>query len=113
MAPLTAAEAHNGSYKARICGHNDCFVSSNNDVGTYFKPEERTFWAEDTKYTIMGGETCEKKMPYSGGENALKEMAKYHWPYLNRDYREEVTNMWRQDGTMDTILTRLGYRLAL
>lgn len=113
MTPLTAAEAHNGSIKARICGHNDCFVSSSNDVGTYFKPEERTFWAEDTKYTIMGGETCEKKMPYSGGEYALKEMAKYHWSYLNRDYREDITNMWRQDGTMDSILTRLGYRLAL
>ena len=113
MTPLTAAEAHNGTYKARICGHNDCFVSSSNDVGTYFKQSERDFWAEDTKYSIMGGETCEKKMPYSGGEYALKEMAKYHWSYLNRDYREEITNMWRQDGTMDSILTRLGYRLAL
>lgn len=112
--PLTAAEAHNGSNKARICGHNDCFVSSSNDVGTYMGGnKDRDFWAEDTKYSIMGGETCEKKMPYSGGEYALKEMAKFHWSYLNRDYRESVTNMWRQDGTMDTILTRLGYRLAL
>ena len=110
--PLTAAEAHNGSYKARICGHNDCFVSSSNDVGTYFKQSERDFWAEDTKYTIMGGETCEKTS-YSNGRYALKELTKYHWSYLNRDYREEVTNMWRQDGTMDTILMRLGYRLAL
>ena len=112
--PLTAAEAHNGSNKARICGHNDCFVSSSNDVGTYMGGnKDRDFWAEDTKYSIMGGETCEKKMPYSGGEYALKEMAKFHWSYLNRDYRDSVTNMWRQDGTMDTILTRLGYRLAL
>lgn len=111
--PLNAAEAHNGSNKARICGHNDCFVSSNNDVGTYLGGEkERNFWAEDTKYTIMGGETCEKTK-YSEGPNALKEMAKFHWSYLNRDYRESVTNMWRQDGTMDTILTRLGYRLVL
>ena len=113
MQPLTAAEAYNGSVKARIGGHNDCFVSSSNDVGTYFKDAEREFWAEDTKYSIMGGETCEKKMPYSGGEYALKQLAKYHWSYLNRDYREEVTNMWRSDGTMDTILMRLGYRLAL
>ena len=116
MTPLTASEAHNGSIKARICGHNDCFVSSSNDVGTYgmtYGNKERDFWAEDTKYTIMGGETCEKKMPYSGGEYALKEMAKYHWSYLNRDYRQEVTGMWRVDGTMDSILTRLGYRLAL
>lgn len=112
--PLTADEAYNGTYKSRICGHNDCFVSSSNDVGTYLGGnKERDFWAEDTKYTIMGGETCEKKMPYSGGDYALKEMEKFHWSYLNRDYREEVTNMWRQDGTMDQILRRLGYRLVL
>jgi len=111
--PLTAAEAHNGSYKARICGHNDCFVSSSNDVGTYMNGDiDRNFWAEDTKYTIMGGETCEKTS-YSNGPNALNEMRKYHWSYLNRDYRESVTGMWRQDGTMDTILMRIGYRLAL
>jgi hypothetical protein len=111
--PLTAAEAHNGTYKARICGHNDCFVSSSNDVGTYLGGnKDRDFWSEDTKYSIMGGETCEK-CSYSNGTYALKEMRKYHWSYINRDYRESVTYMWRQDGTMDSILTRLGYRLAL
>lgn len=111
--PLTAEEAHNGSYKARICGHNDCFVSSSNDVGTYMNGDiDRNFWAEDSKYTIMGGETCEKTS-YSNGTNALKEMRKYHWSYINRDYRETVTSMWRSDGTMDTILMRIGYRLVL
>ena len=113
MSPLTAAEAYKNTPKARICGHNDCFVSSSSDVGTFNKDSERAFWAEDTKYTFMGGETCEKKMPYSGGEYALGEMAKYHWTYLNRDYRESVTNMWRQDGTMEKILRWLGYRLVL
>jgi len=113
MSPLTASEAHTGTYKARICGHNDCFVSSSNDVGTYLGGDkEREFWAEDTKYTIMGGETCEK-CSYSNGTYALKEMRKYHWSYINRDYRESVTYMWRQDGTMDTILHKIGYRLVL
>lgn len=111
--PLTAEEAYKPTNKARICGHNDCFVSSSNDVGTYLSGDkERNFWAEDTKYTLMGGETCEK-CSYSNGANALSEMAKYHWTYLNRDYRESVTGMWRSDGTMDTILHRLGYRLVL
>ena len=110
--PLTAEEAHNGTYKARICGHNDCFVSSSNDVGTYNGEKSRTFWAEDTKYTIMGGETCEKTS-YSNGTYALKEMRTFHWSYLNRDYRESVTRMWRSDGTMDTILHKIGYRLVL
>lgn len=112
MSALTAAEAYKNTAKARICGHNDCFVSSSSDVGTYNKPSEREFWAEDTKYTMMGGETCEK-CSYSKGENAISEMEKYHWTYLNRDYRESVTGMWRSDGSMDTMLMRLGYRLAL
>ena len=110
--PLTEEEAYKGTNKARICGHNDCFVSSSSDVGTYSGPESRTFWAEDSKYTFMGGETCEK-CSYSNGENAIKEMEKYHWSYLNRDYRESVTGMWRQDGSMDIMLRRLGYRLVL
>jgi len=117
MSPLTEAEAFQNTVKARICGHNDCFVSSSNDVGTYGMTygttKERDFWAEDTKYTIMGGETCEKKMPYSEGGRAIGEMEKFHWTYLNRDYREDITNMWRSDGTMDTVIRRLGYRLTL
>ena len=111
-APLTAAEAYKPTYKARICAHNDCFVSSSSDVGTYSGPTSRAFWAEDTKYTCMGGETCEKSS-YSKGEHALSELETFHWTYLNRDYRESVTSMWRSDGTMEQILRRLGYRFAL
>ena len=110
--PLTAEEAFKPTNKARICAHNDCFISSSTDVGTYNSDADRDFWAADSKYTIMGGETCEK-CSYSNGVNALKQMAKFHWTYLNRDYRESVTSMWRSDGTMDSILTHLGYRLAL
>lgn len=110
--PLRAEEAFKPTAKARICGHNDCFVSSSNDVGTYRNDKDRDFWAEDSKYTLMGGETCEK-CASSKGEYALKQMERFHWTYLNRDYRESVTGMWRTDGTMDTILHRLGYRLTL
>ena len=110
--PITAAEAHNGSFKSRICGHNDCFVSSSNDVGTYSGPASRDFWAEDSKYTFMGGETCEKST-YSKAEVAIPEMERFHWSYLNQGYREEVTGMWRNDGSMKTIQRRLGYRLVL
>ena len=109
---LTAEEAFQNTNKARICAHNDCFVSSSSDVGTYVGNSDRAFWQEDSKYTIMGGETCEK-CAASNGANALKEMEKYHWTYLNRDYREDVTNMWRKEGTMETIMRRLGYRLYL
>ena len=110
--PLTADEAFKPTAKARICGHNDCFVSSSNDVGTYRNQADRDFWAADSKYTIMGGETCEK-CAASNGSHAISEMQRYHWTYLNRDYREAVTGMWKADGTMDTIKHRLGYRFAL
>jgi hypothetical protein len=110
--PLSKEEAYQNTIKARICGHNDCFVSSATDVGTYSGPTTRDFWAEDTKYTIMGGETCEKAYQ-SDGANALNEMERYHWSYLNRAYRETVTGMWRSDGTMSIMLKRLGYRLVL
>lgn len=110
--PLTESEAYQNTAKARLCGHNDCFVASNNDVGTYFSPEERTFWEEDTKYTLMGGETC-GECHYSNGPNAIKEMTKYHWTYINRSYHQGVLNSWILDGSMKEIKRRLGYRFVL
>ena len=110
--PLTAAEAYQNTEKARLCGHNDCFVASNNDVGTYANDEEREFWAADTKYTLMGGETC-GECEYSDGANAIKEMAKYHWTYINDGYHQDVLNSWVEDGSMNEIKRRLGYRFVL
>ena len=110
--PLTAAEAYKETIKARWAGHNDCFVSGDGDVGTYHNDEERAFWAEDTKYTVMGGETC-KQCEYSNGANAVKEMEKYHWSYLCNSYHPDILSEWVEDNHMDEIKRRLGYRLAL
>ena len=110
--PITEEEAFKPTIKSRICGHNDCFVSSASDVGTFRGTDDRAFWREDTKYTFMGGETCEK-CSRSKGTTAISEMEAYHWTYLNCGYRESVTGMWRMDGSMDTMICRLGYRLAL
>jgi len=110
--PLTEAEAYQETIKARWAGHNDCFVSSENDKGTYHSDEERAFWAKDTKYTAMGGETCEE-CQYSGGKNAIKQMEKYHWSYLCDSYEPTILGSWRIDGYMDEISRRLGYRFVL
>ncbi len=110
--PLTAGEAYQQTIKARWAGHNDCFVSSPEDVGTYHNEEERAFWAEDTKYTLMGGETC-KECEYSVGENAIKEMEKYHWSYICNSYHQDVLRSWVDDGHYDEIKRRLGYRFVL
>ena len=110
--PLTEAEAYQPTAKARLCGHNDCFLASSNDVGTYFSPEERTFWEEDTKYTLMGGETC-GECASSNGPNAIKQMARYHWTYINNGYHQGVIKSWETDGSMKEIKRRLGYRFVL
>ena len=112
VTPLTAEEAYQPTAKARICGHNDCFVASADDYGTYLGQEDRKFWQEDTKYTMMGGETCQE-CAYSGGINALKQLELYHWTYLHRDYNTDVLDSWREDGVWEDVMRRLGYRLAL
>lgn len=110
--PLTAGEAYKPTIKARWAAHNDCFVSSESDVGTYHSDEEKAFWAADTKYTLMGGETC-KECEYSNGANAVKQMEKYHWSYLCNSYHPSVLGTWAADGHFDEIKRRLGYRFVL
>jgi len=112
VTPLTSGEAYQTTNKARWAGHNDCFVSSESDVGTYHGDEDRAFWAEDTKYTLMGGETC-KECEYSNGANAVKEMEKYHWSYLCNSYHPDILSSWEEDNHMDEIKRRLGYRFVL
>ncbi|MBQ0034685.1 MAG: DUF4832 domain-containing protein [Bacteroidales bacterium] len=60
----------------------------------------------------MGGETCGECF-FSTGENAVVQMTKYHWSYINRDYHKGVLNSWISDNHMDEIKRRLGYRLVL
>ncbi len=110
---VTSATAFNESDLSRIAMHNDCFVSSNNDVGTFFNDAQRDFWQTESRYLLMGGETCAVSAPYSGGDNALAQMANYHWSYLNSNYNTDVIAGWRRDGVYDEITNRLGYRLSL
>jgi len=113
--PLTAAEAFSETYAARTGHHNDCFLSSDTDVGTYPSSEVeewKAYLEEDTKYVPMGGETCEL---HDRGicPTATAEMERLHWTYLNRDYNTDVIDRWITDGCYDEISRSLGYRFAL
>lgn len=112
VSPLTEAEAYQPTAKARLAAFNDCFLASSNDVGTFNGEEDRAFWEEDTKYTFMGGETC-GQCSYSTGANAINQMAKYHWTYINSGYHQGVIKSWESDGSMKEIKRRLGYRFVL
>ena len=39
--------------------HNDCFLASDTDFGTYTnKEEELSYMAQDNLFCVQGGETC-------------------------------------------------------
>ena len=66
----------------------------------------------------MGGESCELTAychcegteKYNG---ALKDLAVYHFTYLNNGYHQGVLKRWRDEGCMEEIQKRLGYRFVL
>ncbi len=127
-APLTLAEAWQNTPKARIGFVNDCFLSDPSDTGTYtnydlnasgcdtclFKP----YFAVDSRYVPVGGETCNDWNPYSdctgpSGGNAQTEMARMHFSYLNSGWYNAVNNDWVSGGCIEEIKQRLGYRFEL
>lgn len=127
--PLTLSQALNGSDMSRIGFHNDCFLASADDYGTYndngssTQPARtanetlRRYIEEDTKYTAVGGETCDDTFsPQNDCEpagHAEQEMQRMHYSYLNTSYNNNVNNDWDSAGCMMSIKTRLGYRIVL
>lgn len=108
---VTQATAHDGSLISRIGGHNDCLVSVSEDHGTYKCVEDRDYWMAETRYTIMGGETCEL-CEWCQCEHYLQELADFHWTYLNAGYHDGVISRWKTGGCYDEIVDNLGYRLV-
>jgi hypothetical protein len=112
--PLASSEAFTGSAKARLGHHNDCFLASSTDYGTYTDAStEYPYLAADTAYTPMGGETCNYAPPRSDCPTALSEMAKFHWSYLNMGYNQTVLNAWQSQGCYSQVQQKLGYRFVL
>jgi Domain of unknown function (DUF4832)/Domain of unknown function (DUF4874) len=99
------------SRAARVGIHNDCFLASADDYGTFANDGDRTWLADQTRTTPMGGETCQTNAPRSQWPTAAAELAAYHWTYLNADYERGVLDSW---GTgLAQAKQRLGYRLRL
>ena len=120
---LTRSTAHQPNAKGRLGGHNDCYLASGNDQGTYRGKNDRAYWSAESRYTIMGGETCGLSNyclcePPEGNTNAtvigaLADMAVNHFTYLNQSYHSGVIGRWRTGGCFEEIQKRLGYRFVL
>lgn len=131
-APLTAVEAYAGTDKARLGFHNDCLLASPADFGTYSNygndsgsggddtTNLKPYFANDSRYVVVGGETCsdgyspENDCAATNGQAyGDTELRRMHYSYLNTDYNQEVNNDWETGGCMDAIKRSLGYRLEL
>jgi hypothetical protein len=111
--PVSATTAYNGSITSRIAAHNDCFLSSSDDYGTYTNTTTDPAYLESqSRYTFDGGETC-SLTTYSACSNAQAAMKRFHFNYLNADYNQEVTSNWQTNGCLDEVKRKLGYRFEL
>ena len=125
VVPLGSAAAHTCTRNSRLGHHNDCWLWSETDRGTYKDAQDRQQWItklqEDTKYTPWGGETCgsDGKTHGSNGQaipprmncqTALQELASYHASYLNANYEPKSIQTLKDGGCWSTIARKLGYR---
>ncbi|KAK7115638.1 uncharacterized protein [Littorina saxatilis] len=113
--PAKRQDMQSGNDNARSGHHNDCFLASDTDYGTYSdKAVEYPYLASDTRYCIMGGETCGVTTNHRHEcPTATKELAMFHWTYLNQDYNGDVLNVWKNQGCYEDVHRRLGYRLTI
>lgn len=117
--PLNAAQAFDQSRQARVAFHNDCFLASATDMGTYERggaitiERDQAYLAELSRFTPTGGETCAVNPPRTDCPTALRELALLHFSELNQSYHPNVIAGWQEQGCYPEIQRRLGYRLAL
>ncbi len=112
---ITPKKAFSSNINARIAHHNDCFLASSDDAGTY-DGDNISFWKEyvknDSLYSPMGGETC-KESSFTTCSNAIKSLEQFHWNFVNDKYNPDVIQQWKDEGCYDEIAKRLGYLLVL
>ncbi len=117
------SQAFSGIGQARIGLHNDCFLASATDVGTYSedaatRARERDYVAAVSQSAPFGGETCnpadEPGAQVRGScADILAEGRQFSLTYLNNDYhREAFHDRWQSEGCLPEVERRMGYRLA-
>ena len=114
---VDAGNAYSGERVSRVGHHNDCFLSSPNDVGTYergemTRTEEVAYLASETLYTAFGGETCRPHV-FNDCGRTIAELEMLKASYLNSSYHPKVLAKWMKQGCFEEVRQRLGARLVL
>lgn len=108
----------------RIGFHNDCFLASQTDVGTYSEEPRARATAQDHMDRLgdlapFGGETCNPAddpgaAPRTSCPDIMGEGARYNLTYLNADYYRRIFHdAWADGGCSEEVARRMGYRLRL
>lgn len=123
---ITDATAFLDSDLSRLAAHNDCFLASNDDFGTYYYGNypgvttatqitvEKNYLSANNLYLPMGGETCALNTDVSSSNfpaYAKTELRKMRWSALNTDYNNEV--LTAMGATKTDAKKNLGYRFVL
>lgn len=105
---------------SRMGLHNDCFLSSDTDVGTYSgnaatRATQRTAMKALTGQTFFSGETCSAKLSEArlACSAILAEGAEFHVASLNRNYYTGFHDRWKSEGCFETVSRKQGYDLRL
>ncbi len=127
--PIRKSEAFTGTLRARLGSHQDCFLASADDWGTWglvydaatqrwkkglnSVTQDKAYIARNAAFAPVGGETCNVNPPRSSCRVALSELAYLHWTYLNQEFEPQVIQAFKDEGCFDEINRRLGYRFDL
>ncbi|QBE65831.1 DUF4832 domain-containing protein [Pseudoduganella lutea] len=113
-----------GSAASRIGVHNDCFMASRTDVGTYSddaatRQRERDYVAALSAAAPFGAETCNpadeaSPTPRTHCDDILREGRRFGLTYLNDTYyRFLFHTRWEAQGCMAEVKRSMGYRFEL
>jgi hypothetical protein len=116
------SSAFNGSAASRSGVHNDCFLASATDVGTYSdnattRTEQHNYTMALSKVSPFGGETCnpadeDGAQPRTSCAAILGEGKQFSLTYLNSEYYTEAFHSrWKKDGCYAEVQRSMGYRL--
>ena len=132
--PIAAAQAFNQSGLSRIGLHDDAFLRDDTDGNTFNSSVKgqkistycdsspnaiqcwRDYYSQTSQYTPSGGEAgthSSTPSTFAACSNALTQLSKQHFSFLNNGYSLVTLNNWVNQGCMPEIRRRLGYRFVL
>ena len=116
--PIDKSIAYKGGNLARTGHHNDCFLATDTDYGTYSEDNiqgEKQYISDEALYVPTGGETCPPvpKENLPSCEFSIQTMKHLRWTYLHLNYYRPTINAWKSSGCFEELQRDLGYRISL